>query len=143
MIKAGTHLWKKHPHVANNLSIGERAADWLKHWFGTWTALFGVFGIIGGWILMQKTSAHWDIYPFILLNLVLSCVAAVQGIILQISANRGDKINAEVALSTLNNTKEVHENTKSILSLTETQMTILDEIKGLRSDVAEAQEDEK
>lgn len=105
-VKHGGHLWREHPAVRSGrqLSLGERAADWLKHWFGTWTAL-GLVGVwIAAWILLQKTGAHWDLYPFILLNLCLSCLAAVQGIILQISANRGDRISAEVALHTAQNT---------------------------------------
>jgi uncharacterized membrane protein len=87
--------------------LGDEAADWLKHWFGTWIALGLVTVWIVVWIALQRTSLHWDLYPFILLNLCLSCLAAVQGIILQISANRGDKINAVIALHTEDNTDKL------------------------------------
>lgn len=62
---------------------------------------------IAAWIALQRTSIRWDLYPFILLNLCLSCLAAVQGIILQISANRGDKVNAVIAVHTENNTDKL------------------------------------
>ena len=108
MVRPGTRLWHRHPAVrAHELTLGEKAADWLKHWFGTWIALGLVTVWIGVWIALQRTSISWDLYPFILLNLCLSCLAAVQGIILQISANRGDKVNAVIALHTEDNTDKL------------------------------------
>jgi uncharacterized membrane protein len=59
---------------------------------------------------VDRAAAHihlLGLYPFILLNLCLSCLAAVQGIILQISANRGDKVNAVIALHTEDNTDKL------------------------------------
>ena len=106
MVRPGTRLWHRHPAVRVQApTFGEKAADWLKHWFlGTWIALGLVALWIAVWIALQRTSISWDLYPFILLNLCLSCLAAVQGIILQISANRGDKVNAVIALHTEDNT---------------------------------------
>ena|SRR5258708_2280756 len=129
-IRTGRALWMQHPHVENDLSLGERAADILKQKMGTWAALFSIFGFIGTWILVQRSGFGWDNYPFILLNLLLSCVAAVQGVILQISANRGDKVNAEVALHTQTNTDE-------ILKINKTQLDILNELRRLRDDIRE------
>ena len=109
MVRPGTRLWRRHPALGSHrVTVGEKAADWLKHWFlGTWIALSLVAAWITVWIVLQRTSIHWDLYPFILLNLCLSCLAAVQGIILQISANRGDKLNALVALHTERNTDQL------------------------------------
>lgn len=119
MVRHGGHLWARHPGVRSGpsqLSLGERAADILKRYFGTWSALFAVAIWIAVWMLLQKASFAWDKSPYILLNLCLSCLAAVQGIILQISANRGDRISAEVALHTERNTDDIKallaENTK-------------------------------
>lgn len=124
MVRPGTRLWRRHPAVGD-LTFGEKAADWLKHWFGTWTALGGVAVWIAVWVLLQKTAVHWDLYPFILLNLCLSCLAAVQGIILQISANRGDRISGAVALHTQANTDKLAEQSGLILNLQQEQMTLL------------------
>jgi uncharacterized membrane protein len=109
VVRPGTRLWHRHPAVrAQKLTLGEKAADWLKHWFlGTWIALGLVTVWIAAWIALQRTSISWDLYPFILLNLCLSCLAAIQGIILQISANRGDKVNAVIALHTEDNTDKL------------------------------------
>ena len=124
MVRPGTRLWRKHP-ATGHLTFGERAADWLKHWFGTWTALAGVGAVIAAWVLLQGTGARWDAYPYILLNLCLSCLAAVQGIILQISANRGDRISGQVALHTQGNTETMKQQSGEILTLQKQQMDLL------------------
>lgn len=127
MVKTGSHLWLLHRGVrsGDRLSAGERAADVLKRGFGTWTALGAVAASIGIWIALQKTSLRWDAYPFILLNLCLSCLAAVQGIILQISANRGDRISAEVALHTQANTDKLMEHGSQLFEINQQQLEIL------------------
>jgi len=138
MVTPGTRLWHRHPGVRSGaqLTVGERAADILKRWFGTWTALGAVGVIIAVWILLQRTSIKWDIFPYILLNLCLSCLAAVQGIILQISANRGDRISGEVALHTQGNTETMKQQSEEILALTQQQMIILASIEQIRQAVA-------
>ena len=147
MVKPGTRLWHRHPAVrAQELTVGEKAADWLKHWFGTWIALGLVTVWIAVWIVLQRTSISWDLYPFILLNLCLSCLAAVQGIILQISANRGDKVNAVIALHTEDNTDKLaviaqhnEENTNKLathydqlLDLQKQQLEMLKSLNGIQ-----------
>ena len=112
MPEHGGKLWAEHPHVNNDLSLGEKAADWLKHWFGTWTALGLIALSIMFWIVCQHIGVNFDPYPFILLNLCLSCLAAIQGIILQISANRQDKINAQAQVLHETITQEIADNTK-------------------------------
>lgn len=126
-IRTGHTLWRSHPAVNNDLSFGERAADALKRRMGTWSMLFAIFGFIGSWVLVQLSSLRWDAYPFILLNLLLSCLAAVQGVVLQIAANRGDRISAEVATHTAKVADDV-------LDINRTQLNILEEIRALRVD---------
>src|SRR5215471_4212242 len=53
-------------------------------------------GISRVWMGLNGTGG-FDAYPFILLNLVLSCLAAMQGAILLIAAKRSDQISAELA----------------------------------------------
>src|SRR5215469_18171704 len=69
VVRPGTRLWHRHPAVSSQEStFGEKAADWLKHWFlGTWIALGLVTLWIATWIALQRTSISWDLYPFILL----------------------------------------------------------------------------
>jgi uncharacterized membrane protein len=69
---------------------------------GSWAFVFGACGFLALWMAINiiVDRAHgrtFDPYPFILLNLVLSCVAALQGAILLIAAKRSDQISSELA----------------------------------------------
>ena len=65
------------------------------------TARFLVFqtAVVFAWIFVNAAfiDLRFDKYPFILLNLLLSCVAALQGAILLIAAKRSDQISSELA----------------------------------------------
>lgn len=63
---------------------------------GSWGFVFGSLLFLAGWMVGNRNSG-FDPYPFILLNLVLSCVAALQGAVLLIAARRSDQIAAELA----------------------------------------------
>lgn len=67
---------------------------------GSWTFLFAFGGILLLWICINVYAwwLRWDPYPFILLNLFLSCLAAIQAPIIMMSENRQadrDRINAK------------------------------------------------
>ena len=70
-------------------TFGERVADRAAAIGGSWTFL-GLFGgVIAAWILLNAERAHpFDPFPFILLNLVLSCLAAIQAPVIMMSQNR-------------------------------------------------------
>lgn len=122
MVKHGSTLWARHPHVANNLSLGERAADRLKTTFGSWAFLITLNALIVAWCLLEAFHVlRFDPYPFIALNLVLSWLAAQQGGALQIAANRGDRLTAEVALHTQSNTDELMSVNRRQLEILEAQ----------------------
>lgn len=91
-------LWQRHPAVrsGDQLTFGERAADGTRNGLGSWWFVGGALVFLAGWMLGNRGSG-FDPYPFILLNLVLSCVAALQGSILLIAARRSDQISAELA----------------------------------------------
>lgn len=72
-------------------TLGERMADRLADFAGSWTFLicFGVF--MAAWIIMNSLVLYWhpvDPFPYILLNLMLSCLAAIQAPIIMMSQNR-------------------------------------------------------
>jgi len=101
VIKRG---WKWHPTVrtGEQLSMGERAADKMRNGMGSWAFVFAACGFLTLWmsvnaLIKHARSSTFDPYPFILLNLVLSCVAALQGAILLIAAKRSDQISSELA----------------------------------------------
>jgi uncharacterized membrane protein len=96
--------WHRHPGVrsGDELTRGERAADKMRNSMGSWGFVFGALAFLAVWmmvnIIMAKSgSKAFDAYPFILLNLVLSCVAALQGAILLIAAKRSDQVSSELA----------------------------------------------
>ena len=78
-----------------NRSFGDRLADKITEVAGSWTfvILFLIFLI--GWIILNTviltTGNEIDPYPFILLNLLLSCIAAIQAPIIMMSQNREAK----------------------------------------------------
>ncbi len=127
--------WTAHPHVrtGDQLSVGERAADRLKATFGSWTFLMVLNGFIVAWIAANLLLGKpFDPYPFILLNLGLSWLAAQQGGALQIAANRGDRIASEVAMGTHENSQKLLGLQQQLLEMQEQQMAILAELRQLR-----------
>lgn len=75
------------------LSLGARLADSLARVAGSWTFILLFCGALLAWIILNSILlfSPYDPYPFILLNLVLSCVAAVQAPIIMMSQNRQDE----------------------------------------------------
>ncbi len=108
--------WHHHPGVrsGDQLTLGERAADRMRNAMGSWPFVFGFFGVMIAWALvntwlLQRVLHHkaFDPYPYILLNLFLSMMAGVQAAALLIAAKRADAISSEVALHTANNTEDI------------------------------------
>jgi uncharacterized membrane protein len=79
-----------HPTVGIPKTIGQKAADQLTKGAGSWTFILVFIVILVLWMLANIYAwvNAWDPYPFILLNLVLSCVAALQAPIILMSQNR-------------------------------------------------------
>ena len=130
--------WDRHPHVRTGsaLTVGERAADRLKATFGSWAFLIVLNVFIVAWIVANIVLPHatrWDVYPFILLNLGLSWLAAQQGGALQIAANRGDRIASEVAMGTHENSQKLLSLQQQLLHMQEQQMEMLTELRQIRS----------
>ncbi len=83
------------------LTFGERLSDRIASFGGSWRfiSLFG--GVLFAWIILNGIlllNHGFDPYPFILLNLILSCLAAIQAPIIMMSQNRSearDRLRAE------------------------------------------------
>jgi uncharacterized membrane protein len=71
-------------------TFGERLSDHLANFGGSWSFLIIFAGVLCVWMAFNVIAAkeQFDPYPFILLNLVLSCVAAVQAPIIMMSQKR-------------------------------------------------------
>ena len=77
--------------LESKLTIGQLMSDWLAKFGGSWLFIV-IFGfLLALWIIVNTVallSKPFDPYPYILLNLVLSCMAAIQAPIIMMSQNR-------------------------------------------------------
>ena len=74
-------------------SFGQRAADKIAKFAGSWGFIFSFVAVLVLWMVINVLMASnaFDAYPFILLNLVLSCVAAIQAPLIMMSQNRQEE----------------------------------------------------
>jgi uncharacterized membrane protein len=83
------------------LTFGERIADRVASFGGSWTFIFLFLTILVIWMIVNTfvlTQQAFDPYPYILLNLLLSCIAALQAPVIMMSQNRmseKDRIQAK------------------------------------------------
>jgi uncharacterized membrane protein len=70
------------------MGFGERLADRIATFGGSWSFILMFLAVLLGWIAWNSERASFDPYPFILLNLVLSCLAAMQAPVIMMSQNR-------------------------------------------------------
>lgn len=74
------------------MSFGDKVADKVSEVAGSWTFIIVFIGFLVGWIILNTVvlvkGEQIDPYPFILLNLLLSCIAAIQAPIIMMSQNR-------------------------------------------------------
>ena len=80
---------KNNKNYHEKLSLGERAAGKVTAFCGSWTFIIFLFIYMFIWIGLNVYAflSHWDPYPFILLNLTLSCIAALQAPIILMGQN--------------------------------------------------------
>lgn len=71
-------------------TLGQTAADSVARFAGSWAFIFSFMGVMVLWMVINTLMAAnaFDGYPFILLNLVLSCIAAIQAPLIMMSQNR-------------------------------------------------------
>ncbi len=91
-----TSLASKNPNeeIEEELSFGDRVSDKIAVFGGSWPFIFTFGGFMFVWISLntiQAISKPFDEYPFILLNLMLSTVAALQAPVIMMSQNRAQK----------------------------------------------------
>ena len=74
-------------------TLGQRAADAIAKFAGSWAFILSFTGVLILWMVVNTLLAAkaFDPYPFILLNLVLSCVAAIQAPLIMMSQNRQEE----------------------------------------------------
>ncbi len=128
------------------LTFGEKMADYIALFGGSWGFIIWFFVFIFIWILINliaNAQLVFDPYPFILLNLILSCLASIQAPIIMMSQNRQEhkdrsrnvndyKVNlkAELEIQLLHEKIDhlmVHQN-KKLLEIQQIQVDLFDDI---------------
>lgn len=74
-----------------NLTLGQKTADKIAAFGGSWTFIISFGIVLVTWITLNTiilSTKAFDPYPFVFLNLVLSCIAAIQAPIIMMSQNR-------------------------------------------------------
>jgi uncharacterized membrane protein len=128
------------------LKFGQRVADGMADFGGSWTFIFIFFVILAAWIALNSVNIlakPMDPYPYILLNLILSCLAAIQAPIIMMSQNRQeykDRIRSQndykINLKSEIEIRTLHEKIDHLLShqwekmadIQDLQIEMLDEI---------------
>jgi uncharacterized membrane protein len=132
--------------LEERLTLGQKVADKIASFGGSWTFIIFFFIFILLWMgtnIWILVSRSFDPYPFILLNLILSCLAAIQAPVIMMSQNRKEhkdrmrsendyKINlkAELEIKLLSEKIDhmiVHQN-KKLLEIQELQTDYLEDI---------------
>lgn len=91
-------LVDKTPHLEAR-TLGERASDRIANIVGSWRFILIQSGLLAIWLVLNSIAwiAHWDPYPFILLNLMLSFQAAFTAPIIMMAQNRQSDIDRHKA----------------------------------------------
>ncbi len=79
--------------ASDNLTFGQRMADKIASFAGSWPFIIIFLSCLVLWIIVNSLmlAKAFDAYPFILLNLILSCIAAIQAPIIMMSQNRQEE----------------------------------------------------
>ncbi|HOW29633.1 MAG TPA: DUF1003 domain-containing protein [archaeon] len=134
-----------------NITFGQKLADKVAEFGGSWTFIifFGCFLLI--WIIINTffllTSKPFDPYPFILLNLFLSCLAAIQAPIIMMSQNRKEQKDRQRAendyMVNLKSELEIRQLHEKMDNLVQHQWERLIEIQKLQLNIMDETEKER
>ena len=117
-----------------SLTRGQRAADVMRNGMGSWPFVGSFIGFMLIWAAINTwalASHAWDPYPYILLNLLLSMLAGLQGAILLIAAKRQDSIAAALAQHDYDTNVKAKEEIELLMAINNQQLTILNQLKAL------------
>lgn len=126
----------------NPPTFGERLADKVAEFGGSWTFIISFGTILLSWIVMNTWLLRqhaFDPYPYILLNLVLSCLAAIQAPIIMMSQNRQETkdrqraqndyiINLKAEIEVRNLHEKVDALTKTLADMQQQQQALLNQL---------------
>ena len=123
-------IYNWHKKQKDNLTVGQKAADAMRNGMGSWAFVLSFIVFLGVWAYMNSSDnfKHWDKYPFILLNLFLSMLAALQGAILLIAAKRQDAISAAMAQHDYETNVRAEKEIERLTAINQEQLELLKEL---------------
>ena len=127
--------WDFHPAVrsGDDRTLGEKAADAMRHGMGSWPFVFSFLGFMTMWMSYNGSSHKpFDPFPYILLNLLLSTLAGLQGAILLIAAKRADRISAALAEYHLEVSKHANKELADLKKLLNDMQHIMSELDTMK-----------
>jgi uncharacterized membrane protein len=88
-----------HQKHKESMKLGDRIADSVANGMGSWTFIIWQTVIVVMWMILNVIGIvnHWDVYPFILLNLIFSTQAAYSAPIIMMAQNRQNQRDREQA----------------------------------------------
>ncbi len=113
------------------MTFGQRVADKVASFMGSWPFIIGQSVIIACWIVLNLVAyfGHWDPYPFILLNLLFSTQAAYSAPIIMMSQNRSAERDRHQALEDYMTNKKAEQEIEELqVSLSRIENEKLDRI---------------
>lgn len=130
------NVYNWHKKAKSQLGAGDKAADAMRNGMGSWGFVFSFIAFLAVWAFLNTVAGvhHWDKYPFILLNLFLSMLAALQGAILLIAAKRQDAIAAAMAEHDYQTNVRAKEEIEMLMQINEEQLAIIKELRTLITD---------
>lgn len=139
------HDVPRHPalrRVADDRTRGERIADEIAAFGGSWPFIFLFLGLILAWmvvntLLLQTVLHHnaFDPYPYIALNLFLSGLAGLQAPIIMMSQNRAAARDEALAAHHYDETQKIDELLRANTDLTEKVHALTEQIHRLTAEV--------
>lgn len=132
----------------SSLTIGERIADKVAQFGGSWRFIIIFFAVMTFWIIVNSVlmlKAPFDPYPYILLNLALSMLAAVQAPVILMSQNRQEdrdrmraendyqvNLKAELEIRAISEKLDqlIHQQWAHLLEIQQIQMEMIEDLAG-------------
>ena len=150
----------RHIALAENLAAsfersvtpGQHVADWVARIGGSWGFVISFLVVLGSWMLVNAAvlrNGAFDPYPFILLNLVLSSIAALQAPIIMMSQNRSAardrmqadqdfriNLKAEIEIAALHEKVDhlLHAQWEQLIEMQVTQLELLGDLTARKSE---------
>lgn len=126
-------IYNWHKKAKASLTPGQKAADAMRNGMGSWAFVFLFIAFLTIWAYLNTADGwhHWDKYPFILLNLFLSMLAALQGAILLIAAKRQDAIAAAMAQHDYETNIRAKKEIETLMAINQEQLELIKDLRAI------------